>query len=284
MVMSNRQDRQGARTAADLEQKYNFKKTFAEIMGVALDAQRSVEEEKALTSAELSLKLGRNEYDEIVSMLNASANTINLRSNRLVIESDKFSLSKDGTVSMRFSDDDDVDEYLLNTDTHYLKLPEFEVSKTKTNGSYTKMKSAKIGTAQFATDDLSITPQVSFTDDGIVLPERENHPTNTSCFVWDNTDGMALYRMRGSGYGVVLEGLGKEDENLDLRAFGISLRDILNRLEAVEAKVNEDSGDSGDSGGNECETHTRGETIYDTVEGRPLGYVCSVCGKKIWEY
>lgn len=40
--MSEKQDRQGARTAADLERKYQFGKRFAEIMGVALDAQNSI--------------------------------------------------------------------------------------------------------------------------------------------------------------------------------------------------------------------------------------------------
>lgn len=40
--MSEKQDRQGARTAADLERKYQFGKQFAEIMGIALDAQKSI--------------------------------------------------------------------------------------------------------------------------------------------------------------------------------------------------------------------------------------------------
>jgi hypothetical protein len=40
--VSAKQDRQGARTAADLERKYNFGKTFAEIMGIATDARESV--------------------------------------------------------------------------------------------------------------------------------------------------------------------------------------------------------------------------------------------------
>ena len=41
--MSEKQDRQGARTATDLERKYNFGKTFAELMGIALDARESVD-------------------------------------------------------------------------------------------------------------------------------------------------------------------------------------------------------------------------------------------------
>ena len=42
--MSEKQDRQGARTPADLERKWQFGKRFAEIMGIALDAQNSITE------------------------------------------------------------------------------------------------------------------------------------------------------------------------------------------------------------------------------------------------
>lgn len=40
--MNTKQDRQGVRTASDLERKYQFGKQFAEIMGIALDARDSV--------------------------------------------------------------------------------------------------------------------------------------------------------------------------------------------------------------------------------------------------
>ena len=40
--MSAKQDRQGARTPEDLERKWQFGKRFAEIMGVALDEQKSI--------------------------------------------------------------------------------------------------------------------------------------------------------------------------------------------------------------------------------------------------
>lgn len=42
----SKQDRQGARTASDLERKYNFGETFAEVMGLADDAKRAAEEAK----------------------------------------------------------------------------------------------------------------------------------------------------------------------------------------------------------------------------------------------
>ena len=44
--MSNKMDRQGARTPAQLEQKYNFDKSFAEVMGIATDARNYAEEAK----------------------------------------------------------------------------------------------------------------------------------------------------------------------------------------------------------------------------------------------
>lgn len=42
----SKQDRQGARTVADMEQRYNFGKTFAELMGIATDARTMAEEAK----------------------------------------------------------------------------------------------------------------------------------------------------------------------------------------------------------------------------------------------
>ena len=49
--MNERQDRQGARTPADLERRYKFGQSFAEAMGLAEDAQKEAEDAKALASA-----------------------------------------------------------------------------------------------------------------------------------------------------------------------------------------------------------------------------------------
>ena len=50
--MSEKQDRQGARTASDLVQRYSFGKSFAEVMGFATDAQETA---KAASEAVNSL-------------------------------------------------------------------------------------------------------------------------------------------------------------------------------------------------------------------------------------
>ena len=48
--------------------------------------------------ASLQLKLGRDENDQVVSMINASADQISLRGNRLIIDSNNFQLDGDGHV------------------------------------------------------------------------------------------------------------------------------------------------------------------------------------------
>lgn len=60
----SKQDRQGARTVADLERKYNPKKSFAAVMGVAKGAERKADEAAALdeklTSEEIFNRLTNN--------------------------------------------------------------------------------------------------------------------------------------------------------------------------------------------------------------------------------
>lgn len=48
--MSFKQDLAGARTAADIERRYNFSKRFAEVIGVAADAQKAAEDAKEAAS------------------------------------------------------------------------------------------------------------------------------------------------------------------------------------------------------------------------------------------
>ncbi|MCD8126185.1 MAG: H-type lectin domain-containing protein [Clostridiales bacterium] len=50
-------------------------------------------------TGELALKVDKDDNDQIVSMLNASADVITLTSNRLVIESDNFSLTAEGAIA-----------------------------------------------------------------------------------------------------------------------------------------------------------------------------------------
>lgn len=74
----SKQDRQGARTASDLERKYQFGKQFAEIMGIALDAQKSVTEvESTLTDKilEQSTSITRDTERILMAALESYAKT-----------------------------------------------------------------------------------------------------------------------------------------------------------------------------------------------------------------
>ena len=54
VIIMSKQDRQGARTAAQLEQKYHFGESFAEAMGLAKDAQKTAEEAKKVLDETLT--------------------------------------------------------------------------------------------------------------------------------------------------------------------------------------------------------------------------------------
>ena len=59
----SKQDRQGARTVPDLERKYNFGKTFADILGVASDAQDAAD--RANDAADRAQNAVNNLNDEL---------------------------------------------------------------------------------------------------------------------------------------------------------------------------------------------------------------------------
>ena len=64
---------------------------------ITLEVERAQLAEGQL-DASLSLKLGRDENDQVVSMINASADQIKLMGNRLIVECNNFELDSDGRV------------------------------------------------------------------------------------------------------------------------------------------------------------------------------------------
>ena len=101
-------------TYEDLEEQTNtkFEQTANSILAEANRAQKA----EGQLDASLELKIGRDENDQVVSMINASADRITLRGNRLIIESNNFQLEADGKVyivqSLGFKDS----SYGQNTD------------------------------------------------------------------------------------------------------------------------------------------------------------------------
>lgn len=85
-------------TYEDLEEQTNtkFEQTAKSIVAEVNRAQKA---EGAL-DASLELKLGRDENDQVISMINASADQIMLRGNRLIIQSNNFELDGNGRVTI----------------------------------------------------------------------------------------------------------------------------------------------------------------------------------------
>lgn len=85
-------------TYEDLEEQTNskFEQTAKSISAEVNRAQKAEGE----LDASLELKLGRDENDQVISMINASADQIMLRGNRLIIESNNFQLDGNGRASI----------------------------------------------------------------------------------------------------------------------------------------------------------------------------------------
>ena len=82
----------------DLEDQTNtkFEQTAKNISAEVNRAQKA----EGQLDASLELKLGRDENDQVISMINASADQIMLRGNRLIIESNNFQLDGNGRVTI----------------------------------------------------------------------------------------------------------------------------------------------------------------------------------------
>ena len=67
---------------------------------ISAEVSRATDAEQEITGS-LELKIDKTDNNQIVSMINASANRITLNSNRLVINSDNFNLSANGTITAK---------------------------------------------------------------------------------------------------------------------------------------------------------------------------------------
>lgn len=71
---------------------------------IVAEVKRATVQEKTLgddlntISGKIELKIDKDDNDQVVSMLNASADQINIKGNRFVLDSTNFKVSKDGTI------------------------------------------------------------------------------------------------------------------------------------------------------------------------------------------
>ena len=120
----SKQDKVYPRTAAQLERQYNFGKAFNEVLGIADDARRIAEEAKAVSaeiaetnngialrvenleqglSAQFQVTIEEAEDGEtgetkVFSLIDGEATEIHFKSNSLIVESDYFTLDREGKI------------------------------------------------------------------------------------------------------------------------------------------------------------------------------------------
>lgn len=98
----SKQDRQGARTAADLERRYNFGRTFAQVLGVATDTRDQVAViESSLLSAvmEQLTAVSRDTEQIILSALESYAETADLEELKTTVSSQLSVMAERITMS-----------------------------------------------------------------------------------------------------------------------------------------------------------------------------------------
>lgn len=99
----SKQDRQGVRSAQDLEQKYSFGKRFAEILGIALDARDKVDSVQSTLRSEFTeqmTSITRNTEEIVMSALSKYVQETELEELRETFESE-FAVMAD-RISMEF--------------------------------------------------------------------------------------------------------------------------------------------------------------------------------------
>ena len=126
----SKQDRQGVRTPADLERKYNFDKKFSEILGIASDARDSVDSMGSTLRDEMKeqvTSITRNTESIIMSALEEYVKTGDFEtyketvSAEIAVMADKVSISVSETVRSEVSSASDqlqaqINEIRMNYD------------------------------------------------------------------------------------------------------------------------------------------------------------------------
>ena len=130
--MSEKQDRQVVRTASDLERKYQFGKQFAEVMGIALDAQKSISELDSSLRHEIleqMTSITRDTERIIMSALETRVSTADMDEFKktLATEFEVWAGGISGRVTQTEGRIDDVDKDLQNKYNTITKYFTFDI-------------------------------------------------------------------------------------------------------------------------------------------------------------
>ena len=124
----SKQDRQGVRTPADLERKYQFGKSFAEILGIALDARESVDSLESTLRSEIKdqvTSITRNTEHILLSALESYSKTSDLEelkrtvSSELEIMASQISMNFTSTMEQVTNIDGDLQKVAEDLEKHF---------------------------------------------------------------------------------------------------------------------------------------------------------------------
>ena len=119
----SKQDRQGVRTATDLEQKYKFNERFAELLGIATDAREKVDEVESEIRNEMTEQYSQifRNAENIRASVNLTEITVDALSGELRTTKEEVAamqLEADGlTVEIKKIQDDGVKKVTTTTGT-----------------------------------------------------------------------------------------------------------------------------------------------------------------------
>lgn len=249
----NKQDRQGVRTASDLERKYQFGKRFSEIMGIAEDAQKSVSEvESSLTdkinkqyssftrtAEEIQLEVGK--VSEATKSLQDSTDELSKETNSIREEVSSLSVRSD-EIAASVSAVTETTE-TLKTDTGELqsqtKTLEEEMSSLKTASDSITTEVSRVTTIteglQGAVEDLENQVQ-GIVDDDLVNIRTTIVDQRTS--ILQECGDIVLSATKDT---VTKEGLNEYKETLKSE-FITADSGLLGRVEAAEKSIQDTNG------------------------------------------
>lgn len=141
----SKQDRQGVRTPADLEQKYSFGKKFSELLGLIDDARDKVDSVESTLRSEIKeqvTSITRNTEQIIMSALETYAETSDLEElertvqSELAVMADAISLNFESAIEQITDVDGDVQTISENLSKHF----DFGVNGLTIKSGETQMK------------------------------------------------------------------------------------------------------------------------------------------------
>ena len=120
----SKQDRQGVRTASDLERKYQYDKQFAEVMGMTLDTQKSMSQVESNLSNELMeqmTSLTRDTQALIASALESYIEADDLEEFRATLKTE-FEVWAEGIVGRVSATEEDIQKVDDDLQAKYITI------------------------------------------------------------------------------------------------------------------------------------------------------------------